>query len=195
MKKRKNESGFAPLEMLLLAVIVAILVFTGWYVHRSITSANKNLSSAQNTNLANSKKKTTNKLNKLPGVPTGTTATVPTVNDPTTSQSVADNGPNSPGLGDFDSGIQLTGTITGHIASLSWKWGKNMDPSKGFRIDYVTGGTKFDSSSAKHASIVPYTYSTYLDISPNGHYYVEVCQADKQPNDATCSKALNLTAS
>jgi uncharacterized protein (UPF0333 family) len=56
MKKSSNQEGFAHLEKLLLGVIVLIIVGVGWYVMHSVSQANKNLSSADNTTNAAIKK-------------------------------------------------------------------------------------------------------------------------------------------
>lgn len=46
----KSQKGFAALEGLLILVIIAILGFTGWYVHKSSDKASQNLNNAVKAN-------------------------------------------------------------------------------------------------------------------------------------------------
>lgn len=66
MKKFK-QSGFAPLETLLILIIIAIVAFTAWYVFHTKSNANTTYGNAANTQ-ANSvppvKKTTTNSNTK-----------------------------------------------------------------------------------------------------------------------------------
>jgi Tfp pilus assembly protein PilE len=65
---KKNQKGFAHVEKLLLIVIVAIIALVGWYVWHSVSEANKNLSSAENTKNADITKKKSGSQSSSSGI-------------------------------------------------------------------------------------------------------------------------------
>jgi Tfp pilus assembly protein FimT len=81
-KRKKDQSGFAHLEKLLLLVIVAIIAFVGWYVFHSVSQADKNLNSANGGINATASKKNSTKQSGSSSVNGTAKTTSPTAASP-----------------------------------------------------------------------------------------------------------------
>jgi predicted lipoprotein with Yx(FWY)xxD motif len=85
--KKLNQRGFAPLETVLVLVIVGLVAFIAWYVFHSKSDTNTTLSNAANTQTEVSKKTTANSSNK-----TAASEVVTTKTDSSLGQYLADPG-------------------------------------------------------------------------------------------------------
>jgi Flp pilus assembly pilin Flp len=186
MKKTKIE-GFALIETALLTVIAVVIIATGFYVIRSRNNANKSYNSSVDSSLPSKKTKQKNNQTKQTAVQQNNSTSTSAGNQAPTS-----NAATNPGLGSFDSGMTLIGTVSGKTASVHWQWGKNEDPSNGFNIYYAKGGPNY--TGAPSFSQLANSYQATLNMPDAGTYYLSICPAAKPAKDSSCSNSLVLTA-